>query len=108
MAETRAIKQFKIYTLFANVETPRGKDKGKVITRTDRVALAIFDDAKVLKKFQDNNKAKLANQIGYEVVEDWVEVEPVASGFSLPFNPAPNASESVAKAQEVSQDNGTH
>lgn len=108
MAETRKVDQFKIYTLHANVVKVLGKKDGKEITRTDRVPVAVFDDAKKLAKFEKENKAKLKGQTGYETVEDWVEVKPEASAFSLPFNPLPNASDSDAEVKEDTNDNGTH
>lgn len=89
MGETRKVEQYKVYTLHENVEIVRGKDKGKEVTRTDRVAVAIFDDAKALAKFQKENKAHLKGFVGYEVVEDWVEYKPEAARFAVAFNPAP-------------------
>lgn len=106
MPETRKAEQFKIYTLHANVVVVLGKKDDKEITRTDRVPVAVFDDKKLLAKFQKENGAKLKGQIDYEVVEDWVEYKPEAGRFGLPFNPAPNAPKSEAKAVNDANHNG--
>lgn len=105
--ETRNAKQYKIYTLHANVEVDLGEKDGKQVTRTDRVPVAVFTDAKALEAYQAK-ELKSPKFTGYEVVEDWVEVEPTADGFSLPFNPAPNATVSDAEAVNDTNDNGTH
>lgn len=91
MTETRKADQYKIYTLHANVVKVLGKKDGKEVTRTDRVPLAVFDDAKLLKKFEEK-QSKLKGQVSYETVEDWVEFKPSADRFSLPLNPAPQES----------------
>ena len=104
--ETRDTKQYKIYTLHANVEVDLGEKDGKQVTRTDRVPVAVFTDKKALETYQAEEQSKLAGQKGYEVVEDWVEVEPAADGFSLPFNPLPNATVSDAEAVNDTKHNG--
>lgn len=106
--ETRSVDQYKVYTLHANVVKVLGKKDGKEVTRTDRVPVAVFDNKQALEKYQAEEKGKLKGQTGYETVEDWVEVKPEASAFSLPFNPLPNASESDAETKEDTNDNGTH
>jgi len=63
-----------------------GKKDDKEITRTDRVPVAVFDDKKILDKFQ---KESVYIKPDFEVVEDWVEYKPTADRFTLPFNPAP-------------------
>lgn len=108
MPETRDKKEYKIYTLHANVVVVLGKKDDREVTRTDRVPLAVFDDQKKLAKFQKEGKSKLKGQTDYEVVEDWVEFQPEATRFGLPFNPAPNASQDEAKAVNDTNDNGTH
>lgn len=106
--ETRDTKQFKIYTLHANVEVDLGEKDGKQVTRTDRVPVAVFTDVKALEKYQAENTSKLKGQKGYEIVEDWVEVEPIADNYSLPFNPVPNAPETVAEAKDDTNHNGNN
>lgn len=108
MPETRDTKQYKIYTLHANVEVVIGKKDDKEVTRTDRVPVAVFDDKELCDTFQAENSAKLKGQVGFEVVEDWVEYEPAADRFSLPFNPVPNASTSDEEAVNDTNDNGTN
>lgn len=103
MPETRKVEQYKVYTLHALVVKVLGKKDDKEVTRTDRVPVAVFDDAKKLAKFEKENKAKLKGQKGYETVEDWVEVKPEAGNFTVPFNPVPNASQK----EEATKDNGT-
>lgn len=105
--ETRSVDQYKVYTLHANVVKVLGKKEGKEITRTDRVPVAVFDNKQALEKYQAEEKGKLKGQTGYEVVEDWVEVKPTASSFSLPFNPLPNAATDEVEAKEDTNDNGT-
>jgi len=105
--ETRSVDQYKVYTLYANVVKVLGKKDGKEITRTDRVAVAVFDNKDALEKYQSEEQGKLKGQQSYEVGEDWVEVKPAAENFSLPFNPVPNASTSDAEAKEDANDNGT-
>lgn len=106
--ETRETKQFKVYTLHANVEVDLGERDGKQVTRTDRVPVAVFTDAKALETYQAEEKSKLKGQKGYEVVEDWVEVEPIADNYSLPLNPVPNAPETVAEGNNDTNSNGTN
>jgi len=101
--ESRDVKQYKVYTLYENVIKPLGKKDGKEITRTDRVPVAVFDNKVALEAYQ----AKQQSAVGYEVVEDWVEVQPTASSFSLHFNPVPNAPVSDAEAKDTPNDNGT-
>lgn len=108
MPETRSTKQYKVFTLHANVDIVVGKKDGEEITRTDRVPVAVFDDAKKLSKFQKENSAKLKGQTGYEVVEDWVEFEPKADRFGLPFNPAPQASTDEVEGDNDTNSNGTN
>lgn len=91
MPETRDTKQYKVYVLHANVEVVIGKKDGKDKVRTDRVAMAVFDDVKLCEKFQAENKSKLKGQKDYVVLEEWRESEPEKSHFNLPFNPKANA-----------------
>lgn len=90
MSETRKVDQFKTYTLYANVVKVLGKKDGKEVTRNDRVPFAVFDDKKLLSAYTKNSTYKLKGQKSWEVVEDWVEIKPVAGNFSLPFNPEPS------------------
>ena len=105
--ETRSVEQYKVYTLHANVVKVLGKKDGKEITRTDRVHVAVFDNKQGLEKYQSKHTGKLKGQTGYEVVEDWTEVKPAASSFTLPFNPLPNAATDEVEATEDTNDNGT-
>lgn len=112
--ETRDIKQYKVSTLYENVEVVISKNaKTGEKKQEKRLAVAIFDDAKLLAKYQKEQK-KSEGHKSYEVVEDWVEYEPEQSRFSLSLNPEPNAvSEAeTAPAEDLStkdeeKDNGT-
>ena len=105
--ETRDVKQYKVYTLYANIVKVLGKKDGKEITRTDRVAVAVFDNKPALDKYLKEDKTKRKGQTSTEVGEDWIECTLEESGFDLPRNPLPNASDSDAEAKEDTNDNGT-
>ena len=104
--ETRDIKQAKIFTLHTNIDVLVGKKGGEETRRTDRVAVAIFDDAKKLEAYKSKAE-KPKDFLSYEVVEDWVEFTPAADKFGLPFNPAVKPLKSVAKGKDDTNANGT-
>ena len=89
--ETRDIKQYKVFTLYELVEVVIAKNaKTGEKTQDKRLAVGIFDDAKLLATYQKEQK-KSEGHKSYEVNEDWVEYQPEQSRFSLPLNPEPNA-----------------
>lgn len=112
--ETRDIKQYKVFTLYENVEVVIGKNaKTGDKTQDKRLAVAMFDDVKLLEAYQKEQKASEGHK-SYEVVEDWVEYLPEQSRFSLPLNPEPNAvieaetaPAEVKEGNDEEKDNGT-
>ena len=104
--EQRSVTQYKVRTLHTNVVKVLGKKDGEEVTRTDRVPVAVFTDLKALEKYQKDS-VKPEGFESYEVVEDWTETEPKASGFGLPFNPAPIAPVETEKGNKAHKDNGT-
>ena len=106
--ETRDVKQYKVYTLYANVVRVIGKKEGKEVTRTDRLAVAVFDNKPALEKYVKEEQSKLEGQESYEIGEDWIECTLEESGFDLPRNPVPNASVDAVKTKKTPKDNGTH
>lgn len=77
--KTRKVTQYQIYTL-VNVTRDKKNNKNNGIERRELVA--IFDDIVKLKAFMKSEELKEA-----EYMEEWVEISPAASNYSLPFNP---------------------
>lgn len=103
--ETRDIKQYKLYTLYALVTVVIGKDDAKEdVTRGDREAFALFDDRALLDAFTKNSPYKLKGQTSWEIGEEWVEYEPTADRFGLPLNPSAEA----PKEETNAKDNGSN
>lgn len=99
----RDIAHYEVYTLYAIIRKVLGKRGGKEITRDDRVAVAVFDDMDLLVAYRDGVKAKQAGQIAYEEGTDLFTEEPVASHFSLPFNPSPEPAAEEADTTKTTE-----
>lgn len=104
--ETKDIKHYRLYTLYANVVVVVGKKDGKEVTRTDREPFALFDDKDLLDAYTKNSEYKLKGQTSWEVGADWIDYEPTADRFGLPLNPAPNAPQEAEKASNEENHNG--
>lgn len=93
MKETRQVVQYKVYLLFKTIQKPHGK---RFVS--ERSQVAFFDDKKLLEAYLKLGKAE--ENVVYEAMEEWVEVEPKPENYSLTLNPEYKAPE-VKKKKET-------
>lgn len=84
---TRAVKQYEIYTLRRNFITKQGEAKTESMAE-----VAVFDDkvkAEAYMKLRAKYPELETDEISetFEIQPTWVEIEPVAENFNLPFSP---------------------
>lgn len=84
--KTRDVRQYEIYTVRRTFKIKRGKGE-----RESMEEVAIFDDnklAEAYKSAREGIKSEDKNLISeiFEIQPRWVELEPEATHYNLPFN----------------------
>ena len=81
--KTRNLKQWLVYELVEVVAHPIDQNGGK---REDLVPVAMFDDQDLLNEYLKGDKYA-GGSISWSIREEWANIKPEASNFSLPLNP---------------------